>query len=254
MESLGCVVGVQDGHLVTVCDHEIELDGHLTRLPPAILNDPTHPVVCHYCDQRLIRHHRNSRPYLRHLSGEAHEPPVLEHNGESGRHADLKNFIARSYQYSRSWTATTELHTESRTRRPDVTCRPRTRRRTGPRRLIERVPTAFEVQLSDIGVAEMHTRTVDHRIDGLEATFWLEAGDEPRERPSVAAAVTLTDDDQVVGVANNADELWTMRDWGDPVDLDEFCEQLRRGEVVWTPDYGVLTYDAWADYLQAGGV
>ena len=171
------------------------------------------------------------------------------YGGESGRHWGLKMFFADSYQYSHTWTARAEEYTGSRSRRPDVTCRPRQRRRGGRRRLVERVPTAYEVQLVDISVANLQTRTLDHRADGIEATFWLEAGAEPRRRPAITAALTLTPDDQIVGVANNADEHWDARDWAEPTDLDEFCELHRRGDIVWVPNYGVLTYDAWIAYV-----
>jgi hypothetical protein len=252
MEERGCVVGMQDSQIVTVRDHEVLLDGEQTRVP---LADLSQPIKCDYCDKRLIKHHPTSpdRPFLRHLSGEAHPPPALVYGGESARHWGIKKFIADSYQYSHTWTARAEEYTGSRSRRPDVTCRPRQRRRGGRRRLVERVPTAYEVQLVDISVADLQMRTLDHRADGIETTFWLEAGGQPRQRPAIAAAVTLTKDDQVVGIANNAEEHWDARDWAEPIDLDKFCELHRRGDIVWVPNYGVLAYDAWIAYVDGAG-
>lgn len=110
------------------------------------------------------------------------------------------------------------------------------------------------MQLASIGLTELEARTLDHRDDGLEVTFWLESGTAPRKRSSLAAAVTLTSDDKIVGIANNADEHWDARDWIEPIDLDKFCDLHRRGDLVWVSNYGVLTYDAWFRYVDGDGI
>ena len=154
---------------------------------------------------------------------------------------------------SRTWGARAEEWTDSRTRRPDVTCWPK----PGRRRTIagvDHTKTAYEIQLVDIPDSDVQGRTVDHKADGISATFWLEGGDEPRQRPDVAASVALTPGDQVIGVARNADVDWRSRDWLPAIDLDRFCAEHRRGLIVWQSDYGVLSTEAWLNHLRAGGV
>lgn len=106
MHDSGCVVGVQEGHIVTVREHEILVDGEQTYVARA---DPSVPIECDYCGMRLVKWHPTGpeRPFLRHLSGQAHPPPALAYP-ESNRHWGLKKFIADSYQYSPAWTARAE--------------------------------------------------------------------------------------------------------------------------------------------------
>ena len=154
---------------------------------------------------------------------------------------------------SRTWGARAEEWTDSRTRRPDVTCWPKPGRRPTIAG-VDHTKTAYEIQLVDIPDSDVQGRTVDHKADGISATFWLEGGDEPRQRPDVAASVALTPGDQVIGVARNADVDWRSRDWLPPIDLDRFCAEHRRGLFVWQSDYGVLSTEAWLNHLRAGGV
>jgi hypothetical protein len=250
VESTGCVLGKQDDHLVTIRQGNVIVRGEEIDAP---LADLARPIVCPVCDGELYCYRRETGAFLRHRRGSAHEPPNLSYVGESRRHEALKHFVADVYRTSGTWGAEVEQWTESRARKPDVTCRPiptgRTRRTVG----VHRVPTAYEIQLADITDAEMERRTVDHKTDGLATTFWLEDNKEPRQRPKAAAALSLTAIDQVVGVATNADVHWPARDWLPEMDVDKFCAEHRLGRIVWQPDYGVITTEAWQKHLRDGG-
>jgi hypothetical protein len=54
-------------------------------------------------------------------------------------------------------------------------------------------------------------------------------------------------------VATNADVHWPARDWLPEMDVDKFCAEHRLGRIVWQPDYGVITTEAWQKHLRDGG-
>ena len=251
MDSRGCVIGLQDGEPVSVRADGVTIDGESIDLPLGNLSRPFH---CHRCERAVHTQRRPSGVFLQHMPGEGHEPPSIRpYATESGRHRALKEFIRDDYEDSGTWTAATEEWTDSRTRRPDVTCRPRPTGRTRRMRGVNRVLTAYEVQLAPITDFEMRRRTEDQRIDGYQASYWLESGEEPKARPPQAAALSLTENDQVVGIALSAEPFWDMRHFDNPIDLDKFTALHRRGDIVWQSSYGVIPYKVWAQHVSDGG-
>ena len=173
MASLGCLVGEQDGRHVTVRGGFVELDGDLVDDIP--LAELDRRINCPVCREQLLPYRRGSGRFLRHRQGEAHADPVLNYAGESNRHYALKHYVTDVYVASKTWGARAEDWTDSRTRRPDVTCWPkpgRSRSTAG----VDHTKTAYEIQLVDISDADVERRTFDHKADGVPSrSGWKDA-------------------------------------------------------------------------------
>jgi hypothetical protein len=52
-------------------------------------------------------------------------------------------------------------------------------------------------------------------------------------------------------VSTEVEPDWNHRDWREPVDLDKFCFEHRSSRIVFQPDYGFLTGEAWSRYLNS---